>query len=261
MKEEGIKQLFTDFPEITTTEWEEKIKADLKGAEYQQKLIWKTDEGIGIKPYYRKEDLKTLNYLENFGNLKSSGSAPNGWTICQDVFPGKNLQAANIQIKSALKGGAQAIRVQLKDSLAPSLEMLGVLLEGVPLGETELLFQGYMGADALYNQLCELAKNRGVSPGDLKGSLGADPLGKMAEAGIPIASLENIGKLVMKVKETSPGMKIIDINGALMQNSGSTLVEELGFSMAMVNEYMALLTAQGIDPRDVQASMQLSLFV
>ena len=261
MKMKGFKQLFTDFPDITTTEWEEKIKADLKGTEYQKKLIWKTDEGFEIKPYYRREDLKPLNYLENFANLKSSESAPNGWTICQDVFPGKNLQAANKQIKSALKGGAQAIRVQLKDSPLPSLEMLGTLLEGVPLGETELLFQGYLGADILYDQLCELAKASGVDPCNLKGSLGADPMGKMAVEGIPIASLENIGKLVIKVRETSPEMRIIDINGALIQNSGSTLVEELGFSMAMINEYMALLTAQGIDPLNVQASLQLSLSV
>lgn len=257
----GFKQLFTDFPDITTTEWEEKIKADLKGTEYQKKLIWKTDEGIDVKPYYRKEDLEPLNYLENFANLRSSGSAPNGWTICQDVFPGKNLQAANKQIKSALKGGAQSIRIQLKDSPLPSLEMLGTLLEGVPLGETELLFQGYLGADILYDQLCELAKASGVDPCNLKGSLGADPMGKMAVEGIPIASLENIGKLVIKVRETSPEMRIIDINGALIQNSGSTLVEELGFSMAMINEYMALLTAQGIDPLNVQASLQLSLSV
>ena len=65
MKKEGFKQLFTGFPEITTMAWEEKIKADLKGADYQKKLVWKTDEGIQVKPYYRQEDLDSLDYLKD----------------------------------------------------------------------------------------------------------------------------------------------------------------------------------------------------
>ena len=235
MKEEKFKQLFTDFPEITTTAWEEKIKADLKGTGSRKKLKWKTDEGITIKPYYRKEDLDSLNYLENVGKLKGAGSAPNGWTICQDLFPENDLNEANNRIKTALRGGAQAIRIQLRNAPSPNIEMLGTLLEGVSLDETELLFQGYMGADALYGHLCELAGTRGVDPGALKGSLGADPLGKMTTSGIPIASLENIGRLVSRVSKNSPGIRVIDVNGGFIQNSGSTLVEELASAMAMAN--------------------------
>ncbi|MEN8227563.1 MAG: methylmalonyl-CoA mutase family protein [Bacteroidota bacterium] len=261
MKEEGFKQLFTDFPEITTTAWEEKIRADLKGADYKKKLIWETDEGIKVKPYYRKEDLDSLHYLENAGTLRKPGSAPNEWTICQDIYPGQDLHEVNTRIKTALKGGAQAIRIQLKDVPSPNFDNLKILLEGVSLAETELLFHGYLGADALYDHLCELAGTRGVDPADMKGSLGADPLGKMATSGIPIASMENIGKLVRKVRETSPEMRVIDVDAGLIQNSGSTLVEELAFGLGMASEYMALLTAQGIDPQDAQDSLQLSLAV
>ena len=71
MNEEGTKKLFTEFPEIATSMWEEKIKADLKGADYEKNLIWKSDEGISVKPYYRQEDLESLDYLEGIGNLKN----------------------------------------------------------------------------------------------------------------------------------------------------------------------------------------------
>ena len=70
MAEEEKKHLFTDFPDITTSTWEEKIVADLKGADYQRRLVWKSDEGIHVKPYYRKEDTDLLEYLEGIGNLK-----------------------------------------------------------------------------------------------------------------------------------------------------------------------------------------------
>ena len=259
MKQEGSRQLFTDFPEITTTEWEEKILADLKGADYKNKLVWKTEEGIDVKPFYRQEDLESLDYLKGVGKLKRIGSSPNGWTICQDIFPGRDLKEANEQIKTALKGGVEAIRIQFKDTHSPNRAMLESLLEDVPLGETELIFQGYLGADVLYDQLCELARSKGINPFDLKGSLGADPLGKMMSSGIPIASMENLGKLVRKVRESSPEMRVIDVNGAFIHNAGSTLVEEVAFAMSMASDYMDLLTGQGIDPLEAQNSIQLNL--
>lgn len=51
------EKLFKEFPPITREQWEEKIKADLKGADYEKKLIWDTGEGFKAQPYYRKEDL------------------------------------------------------------------------------------------------------------------------------------------------------------------------------------------------------------
>ena len=50
-------RLLEEFPPITTAEWEAAIARDLKGADYAKKLMWRTDEGIAVKPYYRAEDL------------------------------------------------------------------------------------------------------------------------------------------------------------------------------------------------------------
>ncbi len=259
MKMEGTKKLFEDFPDISTANWKEKILSDLKGADYHKKLIWKSDEGIHVQPFYRQENQVSLDYLEHMGVLKKTGNAPNGWTICQDIFPEKELKEANKRIKVALKGGAQAIRIHLNDLPLLTLERLDSLLEGVPMGEAELIMKGYLGADAMYDQLTELATRRGVDHANLTGALGADPIGMMATSGIPIASLENIGNLVSKVRDNSPGMRVIDVDGALIHNAGSTLVEELAFALAMASDYLAILTSRGIDPQDVLQAMQLSL--
>ena len=40
------EKLFTEFPPVSTEQWEEVIKADLKGADYERKLVWKTPEGF-----------------------------------------------------------------------------------------------------------------------------------------------------------------------------------------------------------------------
>lgn len=259
MSQEGNKKLFADFPEITTSMWEEKILSDLKGADYEKNLIWKSDEGISVKPYYRQEDIDSHNYLEGIGNLRNLSDAPNGWLICQNVCAGTDHQEANEKIQSALEGGAQAIRLELAETRVPDVAMLEEILAGIPLQETELHFRGCLAADAIYDSLCALATQNGSQISQLKGSLGADPLGMMAKTGIPIGGFDNIGKLVLKVKEASPEMKVIDVKGTLIQNSGGNLVEDLAFSLAMASEYMAILTEKGIDPLTAQNALMLTL--
>ena len=51
-----VKQkLFSEFPPTTTEEWLGKITEDLKGADFQKKLVWRTTEGFDVQPFYRKE--------------------------------------------------------------------------------------------------------------------------------------------------------------------------------------------------------------
>ena len=52
--------LLADFPAVTTEEWMAKINADLKGADFNKKLVWKTNEGFNVMPFYRLEDVATL---------------------------------------------------------------------------------------------------------------------------------------------------------------------------------------------------------
>ena len=71
----GLKQkrLFEEFPPVTTKEWMDKINADLKGADFNQRLVWKTGEGFDVMPFYRREDIENLNHVDS-GIFKSDGS-------------------------------------------------------------------------------------------------------------------------------------------------------------------------------------------
>jgi methylmalonyl-CoA mutase len=53
-------RLKDEFPPVTTDEWEQAIRADLGGADYEKKLVWQTDEGISVRPYYRGEHIAGL---------------------------------------------------------------------------------------------------------------------------------------------------------------------------------------------------------
>jgi len=83
------EKLFAQFPPVTTEEWIGKIKADLKGADFDNKLIWKTNEGFTVKPFYRSEDTGKLPYIDTlpgeFPYIRGTRKHGNNWLIRQNI--------------------------------------------------------------------------------------------------------------------------------------------------------------------------------
>ena len=83
------KKLFEQFPPVSATEWMEKITADLKGADFTRKLVWKTRDGLSVMPFYRQEDLDTLPHSNllpgDFPFVRGVAVKGNNWFIRQDI--------------------------------------------------------------------------------------------------------------------------------------------------------------------------------
>ena len=60
MAEDVPLRLGEQFPPVSTADWDALIRADLKGADYDRKLLWRPEDGVTVKPYYRAEDLADL---------------------------------------------------------------------------------------------------------------------------------------------------------------------------------------------------------
>src|SRR5690349_5138591 len=71
-------RLLEEFPPLTTDQWMEVVYKDLKGAAFNKKLLWHTDEGIPVRPFYRAEDLAGLQHL---------GSAPGEFPYVRGTRP------------------------------------------------------------------------------------------------------------------------------------------------------------------------------
>ena len=55
---EKKEKLFEQFPPVSAAEWRAKVEADLKGAPFDKKLVWRTNEGFNVQPMYRMEDIE-----------------------------------------------------------------------------------------------------------------------------------------------------------------------------------------------------------
>ena len=117
MTEEKNFTLINEFPAVTTEQWESAIQTDLKGADYDKKLLWKTDEKITVHPYYREENLAglgaQLNPIPGEFPFLRGGKSDNKWTISQGI-DSASLSAANTEARDALARGADAITFHIK---------------------------------------------------------------------------------------------------------------------------------------------------
>lgn len=126
----GVLQLATDFPPVPTEVWEAAICRDLKGADYEQNLVWRTDEGIAVRPYYRSEDLAGLQppiaaIRGHFPFVRGSGA---DWEIDQVG----TVKDGAIRADLVLEAGGDCVQ-QLGIALAEGVEKLAALTETHPI--------------------------------------------------------------------------------------------------------------------------------
>ena len=104
--------MFAEFPPVSTQQWEEVINKDLKGADYDKKLVWKTIEGFNVRPYYRAEDLENLSYLNTnpaeFPYTRGKQAHSNVWDIRQDIKVKDPVEANRFAV-DAVKGGCNSL--------------------------------------------------------------------------------------------------------------------------------------------------------
>ena len=86
---ENKEKLFSEFQAPTTQEWLDKIEVDLKGADFQKRLVWRTNEGFNVQPFYRREDLANLKTPDalpgEFPFVRGNKKDSNEWYVRQNI--------------------------------------------------------------------------------------------------------------------------------------------------------------------------------
>jgi methylmalonyl-CoA mutase len=257
------EKLFSEFPPVTTQEWEAAIQADLKGADYEKKLIWNTLEGFKVKPYYRAEDIETLKYLNtNPGEapyLRGNESTKNNWEIRQDI-ESEDLAAANQKAVDALKKGADAVGLNMKN--VKNIGDLNVLLNNIDITKSKIYITSSVSYKQIVNLLIEYIKVNSIEKNNVNGALNFDPWSYALKHGNFYNSFEeNISEafdLINLCKNELPNFKIITVNGNLFHNSGSSIIQELAFTLASANEYVYQLTKKGLSIDDISPRIMFS---
>src|SRR5690554_1805982 len=93
------EKLFQDFDSVSSKQWKQQIQFDLKGADYNQTLIWESPEGIKVKPFYHNDE---------FENKISVNTEVSNFKILQRIYV-FDIEKSNKRAKEILNRGAESI--------------------------------------------------------------------------------------------------------------------------------------------------------
>ncbi|HRY33237.1 MAG TPA: methylmalonyl-CoA mutase family protein [Bacteroidales bacterium] len=257
MKEADNNQLhFGEFPPIPTETWEALIINDLKGADYEKKLIWKTYDGLAFKPYYRAEDLNGLTHLGGlpgrYPYVRGNKTTFNDWLIRQDVSESTPEKAGKI-LAGICKGGVEAPGVCT--SGMSTYDDFVALVSGIGLDKHFVHFTAPVDISLVTSFLIRYCEEHAIDNRELKGAFAFDPVGQwILRGGLSPdwdREFRHLADLVLKVRGVLPGFKVLSVNAQYFHNAGSSLVQEMAYGLAVGNEYLAGLSAQGLKPEEI----------
>jgi len=222
----ATENLLQEFPPVSTQSWEDAIARDLKGADYQKKLIWQTEEGLAVKPYYRAEDIASLEFLDgapgSFPYIRSA-RATGDWRIREEI-EAADPEQANHAARNAVAAGAEEIaflNVAIKNA-----SDLGLLLVG--LQEIAVHFQN--AGEPLLRLLIERLSKR------------QDPQ-SIFTGWNPLTNPEFAAEVL---RTAPPALVPFTHDGSKFEESGATAVEEIGFALAAGVDFLAEIQLRGI---------------
>ncbi|TVZ55752.1 heterodimeric methylmalonyl-CoA mutase small subunit [Lutibacter sp. Hel_I_33_5] len=214
--------LFDEFDPVSPAAWKQKIQVDLKGEDYNDSLLWKTPEGIIVKPFYTKEDRKNHQI-----NLPKKGFA-----ICQSIFVDKETIANTIAVNS-IKKGATSIEFTAKKEFDFNL-----LLKDINLEEVVIYFNfQFLSVDFIKNISKQINQKNTF--------FNIDIIGNLAKTGNWFTNLKEDFSSIEKTLNLTTNS--ISVNASLYQNAGANIAQELAYTLAHANEYLEYFGENVID--------------
>jgi methylmalonyl-CoA mutase len=255
------RKLFSEFSPVTTKQWEEKIQEDLKGSDYDKKLVWHTNEGFNVQPYYREEHLKVKHYLDvlpgEYPYTRGNKTLSNDWEIRQDIKL-DNIVEANKRSLFLLERGITSLgyicpNVNGKSPLIKQ-EDFSQLLKDIYFDNIGLYFFCGHQAPGILSMLQKEVKLRKIDKNSINGAVDFDPLGFLTITGNykvdEKTDFQTLQEIIKSAEKNLPNYRVLAINGHFLHNGGASAVQELGYSLAMATEYLTKLTDSGV-PIDI----------
>ena len=234
--------LFKEFDEVSAKQWKQKIQVDLKGVDYNEALVWESNEGIKVKPFYHQDEYEALDIPEIHRET----------TICQSIFI-SDAQTANFLAKDALSRGANSIQFEANDPFDITTLLQDVTLSGV---EGSLQFKLGFLSESFLTDLIDKTKDHTVF-------LNVDPVGNLAKDGNWFTGKKETDFEVIAdlLKSASKNTTVIGVDTSLYQNAGANIVQQIAYALAHANEYLNFIISKDVTLSAVEGSFQFNFSV
>jgi len=209
--------LFDEFDPVSSKLWKQKIQYELKGADYNETLVWESPEGIKVKPFYHIDEAK---------DPVTETVQPKSFKIGQDIFV-RDVDKSAARAISTIKRGAEAIRFTINDASTDA----ETLVSGINTAIIVHFYLHFLSIDFV-KKLDMLAQGR-----DSAFFVHLDPVGRLAKEGNWYNNLNEDFSRLNTLAFECRNISFIGVNGGLYQNAGANAVQQIAYTLAHANEY------------------------
>lgn len=274
---------FDEFTEPTWDEWVEACNALLKGKPFDKIMYTKNYEGITFEPIYTRKGTDAVLPTDNYPGMGDflRGATVNGyvhepWGIaqaCDETLPAENNELLkeeiakgstvyNIKLDTATLNG-----VDVKDAEKPgdigvnltTVEDMSVLLNGLDLKKYPIMIYTGAGAKGILALSAAALKGAGKEVKDLRGVIGADPIGELVKSGKTATSLsalyDEMAETIKYARANAPKLCTVFVNSDVYTNGGADSVQEVAYTFATAVEYVREMQKRGIELHDIAESL------
>lgn len=212
------ENLFDDFSPVSSKQWKQQIQYELKGADYNETLVWESPEGIKVKPFY---------HLDEFEKTNTSSPNTESFKITQNIFV-HDLDKSIGRALETLNRGAESIRFTIEEETC-NVEKL---LEKLPLEKTTVYFHlSFLSIDFV-KRIDTVAETRNAQV-----FVQIDPVGNLAKEGNWYHNLETDFDILNTLSISCQNINFLSIDASLYQNAGANIVQQIAYTLAHANEY------------------------
>lgn len=238
--------LFSEFSSASAEQWIQQIVKDLKGENYEQKLVYTNYDGIAVKPFYAKEDLQNYTSLEPLFSHSD-------WDICQEIEVENEINA-NKKALHALNNGASALLFYVFNSVD-----LTKLLNDIQIEYIAVQFVIEEDATDFQNNFTNYLKSKNIPESSINVTLNIDPIENLIRTGQWRKLInEDKTELVSLIKNKA---NAFCINANIYHNAGASESYEIACVLAHANTYINWLIEDGIDIKETLKTIQLNIAV
>lgn len=249
------------FPECSYEEWRAKVEADLKGADFNKKLVWRTNEGFNVEPVYRAEniaDFKTVDTLPGEYPYVRGTRTDNDWLIRQEVLA-ETPAEANAVAKEIITKGVTSLGFNVTLESEADVK---TLLDGIDIKKYELNFKCCpRKAISLAKVLVDYLRNNGLL-NDFHGSIDFNPMRRALKHGTEFpGDIKAMALELLDVVKIVPELRVLAVDSYMFCDAGAYIFQELGYALAWGAEWLTMLTDAGVKADEVARRIKFNMGV
>ncbi|WP_179353900.1 methylmalonyl-CoA mutase family protein [Winogradskyella vidalii] len=236
------KPLFSEFSPVSKEQWMERVTVDLKGADFDRKLVWKNLSGIDIQPSYTSED--------NITQLKNTGENAQALVNYRSIIVTSAVESNTLALK-AIEEGINGLIFQVENHVA-----VADLLKNIDLETITVSFKLKSDATVFTKELVAFAKGK-----HLKGYLDTGLFSNYVTTGTFDEQQIEVAAELVKLTADFPNFKALTVSGTEYLDSGANQVQEIAYTLNALVFLVEKLRVKDISTQEIFNNLNFLLAI